>query len=133
MVFSQSEEVSKWQQRNPNVVFISQDKFDELSDTQKSVLKNNYIIFSESITMSDIELYQEKTVVKSVNHSATIFDYNDPNANFIKVWLGESHVYCIQKDIYDTWTEDEMNEHPEVLVYPGEYLTIQDITDYEGN
>lgn len=129
--FAQDSDIKSWQNSHPEIVFIEQLDYDNLSEEKKSLFNANAIIYTEEIKYTDILAFENQ---KQLKHPNSLFNYNDPNAQDIKNWLGiNKHLTIIRQSKFDSLSSEKQEELIQVqaMVYNGDFLTLNDINSYE--
>lgn len=117
--------LQQWQKAHPEITFISEKKWNNLSDEERNLLGNKYIVYSDDMTFEEV-----KSQIKSNSTPNVPFSYDDPNAQLIKDWLGENSNVTVLRG--ERTKEDSLDLYrPNTLVYFGEFLTLNDIQNYE--
>jgi hypothetical protein len=124
--------VAEWQKTHPEILFIEQETYNSFSEEQLNKLGQDIIVFNHEIQESDIKSFL--TQKSSKLHPNAQFDYSDPNADYIKQWIGlNKHIPIISLQEYNTLSMEErykLNEK-DALVFDGDFLTLNDIEEYE--
>lgn len=128
--FAQSE-VSIWQQDHPEITFLEQTDFNQLTAEQQSLIAKKTIVYYQEIQVSDILAFENE---KQSKHPNAIFSYADTNAQEIKNWLGlNQDIITVNQVEFESLPLGKQTEllEAEALVYSGDFLTLIDITSYE--
>jgi hypothetical protein len=126
-------DIGEWQKSHPQVIFIEQDVYNSFDEEQLKNLDDHVIVYNSSVQIKDIEDY---LVTKSLNNDSSIFDYSDPDADFIKQWLGENkQVAIVASQKFNGLSLEEQNIllQNDALILTEKYLTIEQISEYEAN
>ncbi len=124
-------DISIWQETHPEITFIEQADFNQLTDDQKVLIQKSTIVYNQEIKQSDILAFENK---KQSQHPNAIFNYSDLHAQEIKNWLGQNQeIIKIQQSEFDNLSMDRQAEliEAKALVYSGNFLTLNDIISYE--
>lgn len=130
--YSQEINIPEWQKTHPEVLFMEQETYSLLSEEQLDKIGQSIIVFNVEIQESDIKTYL--TQKSSKLHPNAQFDYSDPNAEFIKQWIGQNkHITIISLQDFNALSmidRAKLNEN-NTLVFDGDFLTLNDIEGYE--
>lgn len=128
--FSQSQEISDWQQIHPNVIFIETKDFTPEFEEKLISLKQEFIVYNNEISINDIESYVTQSYEKSGANQLR----NDGGKQLIKDWIGQNpHIKIITQIDFDNASTEKQNllMDENALILIGEKLTITDIQNYE--
>ena len=128
--YSQNE-ITTWQEIHPEIIFIEQADFNQLSDSKKSMLDGKMIVYSNQIKQSDILAFEN---TKQFKHPNAIFNYSDFHAQDIKNWLGQNKdIITMHQSEFDSLSTEKQSKLIEAnaLVFSGDFLTLNDIISYE--
>lgn len=129
---SEQQAIQQWQSLHPNTQIVSEDRFNAMSDDERSLLGKDVIVYKDKITLSVLEAYdlKEKSIESNQTHKISPED-----SYFIKRWLAtNSDVKIIPKSVYEAMNEERKlvySENPRCMILKGETLTIKDIEDFE--
>lgn len=130
--FSQSQEISDWQQIHPNVIFIEGKDFTTEFEEKLTALNQEYIIYSNEISINDIQGYETQAYEKSTTGEIR----NDGGNQLIKDWLGKNQdLKIISRSAFESASasKQDLLINSNALILVGEKLTISDIENYEIN
>jgi len=133
IIHAQELTIGEWQSNHPEVLFIEQEVFDAMSDDQQKKIRHKVIVYSDSIEVSDIEAYLE--VQSSELAGQQSFDYADPNADYIKQWLGQNKdVLILTSENFNLLNPEQQAKvlESDAIILNGEFLTLDKISDYEA-
>src|SRR5690554_3690442 len=121
--------IKVWQQQNPNVLFVSYERFELMSPEERVRLKSLKVIFyHQNINMDDIYAFDHST--------KTYEDANSPHADEIKRWLGVNQdLKLIKQSTFINAPASSQNEYMtclKCLVLIGEFITMEDILNFES-
>ncbi|MFT6922533.1 MAG: hypothetical protein ACJA1C_001538 [Crocinitomicaceae bacterium] len=125
------ETIEEWQSNHPNVLFIEQSDYNQLSEKSLASLKTDYIVFDTEITMEVIRLYQDQNTITQVELTPEKFN----EGNRIKAWIGEHQdVKIITNSYYSQLSTKEKTlfEGPNFILLAGDLITLEDIEHYEN-
>ncbi len=135
--FSQKSEIENWQKKNSQVEFISQERFNSLSSEEMEILKKQeYIIFYEQITVSDINNYAIQKGISGINSkpNQTVVKSNK-DAAFIKEWIDQNRdVKIMKRSDFDNLQSSEQEfilNNSKHLVLATDEITKEDITNFK--
>lgn len=134
-LFSQDSAIENWQNKHPHVVAIESNTFHALSDEQKALLGENYIVFDHKLKLSDIEEFESNLALKT-NGYTNHYEAKSEEANAIKAWLGKNQdVKIIPRSYFQSLNSDQQSDYIEAdaLICIGETITLEDIEIYEAN
>ena len=126
--------VSEWQHAHPEVVFIEQEVYNSFSEDQLNKLSENVIVYNTSIQAEDIEFYIEEKALSIKSNG--FLDYSDPDADFIKEWLGRNkQIVIVRENDFNVLSEQKKSVllANGALVLTSEFLTLEKISEYESN
>lgn len=129
---SQKQDVIDWQKIHPNVIFIESGDFNSDFEEKLIALNQEYIVYSEEITMNDIHRYANQAIEKS----STTELRDDGGEQIIKDWLGKNqHVKIVPNSYFNAMSsqDKEILALEEAIILIGESLTTTDIENYEAN
>lgn len=135
--FSQKNEVENWQKNNPQVEFISQERFNSLSSEELKILKKQeYIIFYEQITESDINKYAASKGINGVN-TKQYQSAGKPkgDAEFIKEWIEQNRdVKILKRSVFNSLQANEqeliLNDNKHLILATDE-ITKEDLIKFK--
>lgn len=124
------ESVERWQEIHPDVLFFEQSVYDALSNEQQARLGDHIILYTETITLKDIQQYELNTnlAVKS-----TTIGIEELNSDEIKHWIGtHQDVKIITQSYFTSLTPADQLIYKQngALVLEGELITLNDIKNY---
>lgn len=120
--------IQQWQSLHPTTLLISSERFYSLSETERQLLGNDYIVFQDEISLEQLKQHE---AVKSGVASSKQPVSKDADAVAIKQWLGaHPDVKLVPRSYFDALNADKQqlySENPYCLVLQGETLTVKDI------
>lgn len=126
-------DIEKWQQTHPDVIFINQTDYANLSEDNLVLFGDRVIIYTEEIRWNDIEEYE--IAHKPAGHSTKSYAIDEQDAQAIKTWLYKHRdVKVISNDYYQSLSTDKQQVYTATgaFVLSGNVLTLQDIDTYES-
>lgn len=123
--------IQQWQSSHPTTFVISSERFDQLSETERQLLGDDYIVFQGKITLEQLQQYEAvKSGVASSKQPIT----KDADPAVIKQWLGtHPDVKLLPRSHFESLDTDQQllySENPLCIVLLGETLTVKDIELY---
>ncbi|GEM_PF-4253201 len=131
---AQNIEISQFQHQHPEIAFISQERFNSFSQDEINLLADNYIIFNDKITQSDLSKFTSNINNKSSNSDPINgTDTSSDVLNQIKNWLSvHPNLKIVKHSEFESesiLTQNEyINNHCLILI--GEVITYLDIELY---
>lgn len=122
--------IKAWQQQHPNVVFVSNESYQNMSPSERERLENlDVILFKDEIKLEDLHDYENNNGLK-----------NDVQVHYtneeLKQWISEhDEVKLIKQSAYMNSPESIQEEYHHCsycLIMKGEFLTLSDISNYES-
>lgn len=131
---AQNDEIYQFQRQHPEIVFISQDRLNSFSNEEIILLADNYIVFNDKITLSDLSKFTSNSTNKS-NSSDPIegTDTSSDVFNQIKNWIGvHQNVKIVKHSEFEAESLTNQNEYinNHCLILIGESITYLDIELY---
>jgi hypothetical protein len=124
--------IQQWQSQHPTTLLIASDRYNSLSDQERTALGTDYILFQDKITLQ--QLQQSDAALKSIQtgkNNAT----KDADLAFIKQWLGANQdVKLVPHSIFAAFSPEEQTpylENSRCMILYGETLTVKDIELFE--
>ena len=128
--FSQNQQISDWQKVNQNVILIESRDFTPAFEEQLIALKQDFIVYTDEISMNDINRFESKSNEKT---TANLLK-NDGGNQIIKDWLGQNpNVKIISRTDFENASTEKQNSliNSDALILIGDKLTTTDIENYE--
>lgn len=124
--------IQQWQSQHPTTLLISSDRYNALSDKERTALGTDYILFQDKITLALLQ--QSDAALKSAQ-TGKDNTAKDADLTFMKQWLGENQdVKIVPHSIFAAFSPEEQTpylEHPRCMILAGETLTVKDIELFE--
>ncbi len=123
-----SDNVSSWASQHPDVYLISFENYSVLSQDMKDKLGTNVLVYNGSLTMENIEAFEQTKSIPSEKPSSEVADGQE-----IKNWLGQHpDLKIVPRSLYnssDATTQQAYLEHGAMILI-GETITLEDIHNY---
>lgn len=121
--------IKSWQQQHPNVVFVSNDSYHDMSPSERERLDNNEVIFfSGEISLDDINSYDASVEKNEV--------FINNASEYLKQWISDNaDVKVVKNSQYESSTPAQQEEYLECtycMVLIGEEISLDDISNYES-
>lgn len=124
--------IESWQSEHPEILFFEAAKFYSLSEEQQAQLASRVILYTEQITLSDIQQFES-----SSSHSPkAAIPMEDNNGDQIKQWLAvHTHIKIITREYFNSLTSDRQSVYIEngTLILAGNTITLNDLYNYEAS
>lgn len=122
--------IRQWQSQHPTVLLISSDRYEAMSEKDKSLLEE-YIVFDNQISLDQLESYSAE---QDKNNAGTVF-LKEADANYVKQWRGQNQdVKIVPQSVFSSAEESRRQvylDNPRCLILSGEILTVKDIELFE--
>ncbi len=133
-IYAQSSEINNFQNNHPEVEFISQETFNNLSLDEIKLLGNNFILFNQNIESCDLSQFESNSQKEnnSLKQKNKIKSTEEDNLE-IKIWKkNHPDVKIVKRSEFDALSpQDQINyTNFECMILIGEIITIQDILNY---
>jgi hypothetical protein len=119
--------IGQWQSLHPTTLLISSERFNLLSEAERALLGNDYVVFEERISLEQLRQYD--AVKNSVAGEAPATKEEDAAA--IKQWKGtHQDIKLVPRSYFESLDAEKQllyTEDPYCLVLLGETLTVKDI------
>lgn len=129
--FGQSDSrIVTWVSTHPSVHIFSEANYNQLSSDFKSKLKDQVIVYKNELTFNDLMAFDELEKSDVVSSQTVV---KDKDAQIIKNWLGtHPDIKIIKQSEFQAMTEERqiMYQSVEALILIGEYITLEDISNY---
>lgn len=120
--------IQQWQSLHPTTHLISSERFNALSDQERKLLGNDYIVFRDEVSLEQLQQYDATAKNGAASPSPVM---KDEDAAAIKQWKGlHPHIKLVPRSYFDSLTEEKQllyTENPYCLILQGESLTVKDI------
>ncbi|WP_343747597.1 hypothetical protein [Fluviicola sp.] len=126
----QDSRILEWVSGHPSVYIFSEANYSQLSSDFKSKLQDRVVVYKDKLLFEDLIAFDglEKAEAVSMNS-----ELKDEDVQLIKNWLAfHQDVKIIRRSEFQTMPEERKNlyQSENALILIGEYLTVQDITNY---
>lgn len=126
--------IQQWQSLHPTTLLISSERFNSMSEDERALLGNNYIVFQEKITIAQLQQYDaEKEKTTGVAQKQPLA--KDEDLQFIKNWRAtHREVRIVPHSKYITLNEVRLQQvqSSEFIILEGETITVKDIEHYKA-
>jgi len=124
--------IQQWQSSHPTTLFISSDRFTNLSEKEQLLLGSDILIYQDKITLTVIEQHTSQ-LKSSIGNSSKPGKAED--LAIIKNWLAfNGDVKLVPRSLFDTADDIHQQiylENSRCMVLLGEQLTVKDIQLFE--
>jgi hypothetical protein len=130
VIGQQDPRIISWVSTHPSVHIFSEKNYGQLSSDFKSRLKNQVVIYKEKLTFDDLMAYEQ---LEKAGETSPHTISTDGDAQIIKNWLVyHPDVKLIKQSEFQAMTEERKSLYVslEAMILIGEYLTVEDITNY---
>src|SRR6218665_1929149 len=122
--------IAQWQSAHPTTLLISTTHYASLSDDEKALIGEDYILFEGKVTLQQL---QQAELAKGLTSEVELI--KEKEAQIIKDWLGTHQEVMIIRQSkyasYDSVRQQYCVDRPlEILILEGEFLTLKDIEHY---
>ena len=132
--YAQKNEIYQFQKAQPEISFISQERFNSFSHEEILLLGNDYILFNKEISVSDLASFKGGTRNKELRaESAKDIDTAEEVLNEIKIWLANHlSVKIVKNSEFEALSEPDkiLYINNQCLILIGETITSQDLANY---
>ena len=132
--YAQKNEIYQFQKAHPEVSFISQEKFNSFSHEGILLLGDDYILFNQEISVSDLASFKGVTRNKELREERIKdIDTAEEVLNEIKIWLA-NHLFVkiVKNSEFEVLSESDKIHYinNQCLILIGETITSQDLANY---
>lgn len=132
--YAQKNEIYQFQKAQPEISFISQERFNSFSHEEILLLGDDYIVFNKEISVSDLASYKGVSINKDANAERTKdTDVSEEVLNEIKIWLA-NHLFVkiVKNSEFEVLSESDkiLYINNQCLILIGETITSQDLANY---
>lgn len=131
VIGQQDPRIVTWVSAHPSVYIFSDKNYGQLSSDFKSSLKGQVVIYKEKLTFDDLMAYEQSEKTAEIYQQS---NSKDEDTQIIKNWLAyHPNVKLISQSEFQAMTEERKNLYLslEAMILIGEYITIDDITNYQ--
>jgi len=132
--YAQKNQIYQFQKAHPEVSFISQGRFNSFSHEEILLLGDDYILFNQEISVSDLASFKGVTRNKELREERIKdIDTAEEVLNEIKIWLA-NHLFVkiVKNSEFEVLSESDKIHYinNQCLILIGETITSQDLANY---
>lgn len=125
----ESSQIKAWQQQHPDVVFVSNDTYYQMSPQEREILENKEVIFfTGEVSMDDIYSFEGSPYEKENV-------YIGDEVEYVKQWVSKNpDIKIIKNSTFQSVTPALQTEYTECtycIILNGEEISISDIESFE--
>lgn len=122
-------QIKAWQQQHPNVVFVSNESYQQMSPEDRAIIENKEVIFfTGEISLDDIYSHEGSSYEKGN-------DYIGDELEYLKKWVSKNtDVKIIKNSAFQNASPSLQSEYAECIycmILTGEEISIPDIERFE--
>lgn len=132
-IYAQSSEIITFQQNHPEIEFISQETFNNLSLDEIKLLGNHFILFNQNIESSDLSKFETNSKKENNSTEQNKIKSTEEDNLQIKIWKkNHQDVKIVKRSEFEALSpQDQINyTNFKCMILIGETITIQDILNY---